>query len=72
MTRGFILKCWSKKPKNRPSFRIILSHLEIASAELLMNSHDAYCEKQKSWQKEIQNQLQTDMKNSTRVEQVNY
>lgn len=35
-----------------------------------MNSHESYCEKQKSWQKEIQDQLQTDIKNSTRIEQV--
>lgn len=65
----FHFKCWSKKPKNRPSFRIILSHLEIAGAELLMSSHETHCEKQKSWQKEIHTQLQTDVKNNTRTEQ---
>lgn len=73
MLNSFLVswKCWSKKPKNRPSFRIILNHLEIAGNELANQyEHESYCEKQKTWQKEIQTQLQSDIKNSTRTEQV--
>lgn len=60
-----IKQCWSEKPKNRPSFRIILAHLEIAGAEL--SNDESYCEQQKSWQKEIRETLQTSIQNGTRI-----
>ncbi|CDW51891.1 Pkinase Tyr domain containing protein [Trichuris trichiura] len=41
-------QCWSPKPRNRPSFRHILTHLDIASAEMEMWSNW-----QLEWKKEI-------------------
>ncbi|KAL7032553.1 hypothetical protein ACKWTF_007345 [Chironomus riparius] len=60
-------QCWSVKPKNRPSFKIILSHLEIAGAEILSKYNDNYETLQKTWQKEINDKLITQVNNSTRV-----
>lgn len=62
-----VKQCWSTKPKNRPSFRIILSHLEIACAELLANHRETYYEKSVTWRKEVSEQLQTSINNSVRV-----
>lgn len=62
-----IKQCWSTKPKNRPSFKIILSHLEIAGAELLSKYNDDFETLQKTWQKEINDKLETQVNNSTRV-----
>lgn len=56
----------SNKPKNRPSFRIILSHLEIAGVELA-NCQETYSEQQKTWQVEIREQLQTSINNGTQI-----
>lgn len=61
-----IKQCLSNKPKNRPSFRIILSHLEIAGVELL-NNQESYSDKQKSWQVEIKEKLQTSINNSSKI-----
>lgn len=61
-----IKQCLSNKPKNRPSFRIILSHLEIAAVELL-NNQESYSDKQKSWQVEIKEKLQTSINNSSKI-----
>lgn len=46
-------QCWSAKPRNRPSFRQILMHLDIASSELLEISNDIYFMIQQSWKEEI-------------------
>lgn len=62
-----IKQCWSNKPKNRPSFRIILSHLEIAGAELLANCQEGYGDQQKTWQTEIREKLQTSINNSSKI-----
>lgn len=48
-----IKQCFSSKPRNRPSFKIILTHLEIASVELMQSFDDKYVERQKSWREEI-------------------
>lgn len=56
----------SNKPKNRPSFRIILSHLEIAGVELA-NCNETYSEQQKSWQKEVREQMQSSINNGTKI-----
>ncbi|XP_071112201.1 mitogen-activated protein kinase kinase kinase 13-B-like [Haliotis cracherodii] len=45
--------CWSAKPRNRPSFRQVLMHLEIASPELLNYSREDFMEEQVKWQEEI-------------------
>lgn len=46
-------QCWSAKPRNRPSFRQILMHLDIAASELLEISNDIYFMIQQSWKEEI-------------------
>lgn len=55
-----IKQCWSAKPRNRPSFKIILTHLEIAGQELLRKctEEQGYYETQKSWREEIRNHMQ--------------
>ena len=65
-----IKQCWSNKAKNRPSFKIILAHLEIAGNELLTNSNDSYSEKQKTWQTEIRDKLQSNITTTRTSEQV--
>uniref|UniRef100_A0A8C7H7L8 mitogen-activated protein kinase kinase kinase n=1 Tax=Oncorhynchus kisutch TaxID=8019 RepID=A0A8C7H7L8_ONCKI len=39
-------QCWSSKPRNRPSFRQILLHLDIASADLLSTPQETYFKSQ--------------------------
>lgn len=57
------------KPRNRPSFRIILNHLEIAGNELLRQNEKEYFEAQQQWRKEVQAKMSTVGKNSHRMEQ---
>uniref|UniRef100_A0A8C9ZPT5 mitogen-activated protein kinase kinase kinase n=1 Tax=Sander lucioperca TaxID=283035 RepID=A0A8C9ZPT5_SANLU len=35
-------QCWNCKPRNRPSFRQILLHLDIASADILSTAQETY------------------------------
>jgi len=51
-------QCWSAKPRNRPSFRQIQMHLEIASPDLLTIPQDEFFELQIEWKEEIKEQLQ--------------
>ncbi|XP_058837677.1 mitogen-activated protein kinase kinase kinase 9 isoform X2 [Topomyia yanbarensis] len=53
-------QCWSPKPRNRPSFKIILTHLEIAGHELMRQCTEdqGYYETQKSWREEIRSHMQ--------------
>ena len=37
-----IKQCWSTKPRNRPSFKNILMHLDIAAVEILSFQPDDY------------------------------
>lgn len=64
-----IKQCWSVKPRNRPSFRIILNHLEIAGNELLRQPEKEYFEAQQEWRKEVQTKMSTVGKSSHRMEQ---
>lgn len=64
-----IKQCWSVKPRNRPSFRIILNHLEIAGNELLRQTEKEYFQAQQDWRKEVQTKMSTAGKNSDRQEQ---
>ncbi|BFZ15684.1 hypothetical protein BsWGS_18723 [Bradybaena similaris] len=48
----------SAKPRNRPSFRQILMHLEIASSELLSYSPEKFVHSQAIWREEIQESFQ--------------
>lgn len=40
--RLLVKQCWSAKPRNRPSFKHILIHLEIAAVEVLGSSPEDY------------------------------
>ena len=48
----------SAKPRNRPSFRQIQMHLEIASPDLLTIPDEEYFQYQVEWKEEIKEQLQ--------------
>ncbi|WAR10849.1 M3K12-like protein [Mya arenaria] len=50
-------QCWSAKSRNRPSFRQILMHLEIASPELLNFQQDDFIKSQIKWRVEIAESL---------------
>lgn len=64
-----IKQCWSVRPRNRPSFPIILNHLEIAAIELLRLSDADYFKAQQDWRKEVQTKMPTVGKNPRRLEQ---
>ncbi|XP_023179186.1 mitogen-activated protein kinase kinase kinase 13-A isoform X2 [Drosophila hydei] len=59
--------CWKSKPRNRPSFRQILSHLEIAGPELLRKTEKQYFETQKSWKEEVRSHLKEITQNGTSI-----
>jgi len=46
-------QCWSAKSRNRPSFKHILMHLEIAAVEVLSYQPDDYFKTQQSWKQEV-------------------
>ena len=48
-----IKQCWSSKPRNRPSFRHILMHLDIAAVEILSFKPEDYFRTQQSWKVEV-------------------
>ncbi|XP_059470290.1 mitogen-activated protein kinase kinase kinase 13 isoform X3 [Neocloeon triangulifer] len=55
--RLLIKQCWSSKPRNRPSFKHILMHLEIAAVELRSTTPDSYYKTQATWKEEIRSHL---------------
>ena len=48
-----IKQCWSSKPRNRPSFKHILMHLDIAAVEILSYKPEDYFRTQQSWKVEV-------------------
>ncbi|XP_075036184.1 mitogen-activated protein kinase kinase kinase 13 [Mixophyes fleayi] len=44
---------WQSKPRNRPSFRQILMHLDIASADVLGTPQETYFKSQAEWREEV-------------------
>nr|XP_029510915.1 mitogen-activated protein kinase kinase kinase 13-like [Oncorhynchus nerka] len=44
---------WQGKPRNRPSFRQILLHLDIASADILGAPQETYFKSQSEWREEV-------------------
>uniref|UniRef100_A0A8C8CU16 Mitogen-activated protein kinase kinase kinase n=1 Tax=Oncorhynchus tshawytscha TaxID=74940 RepID=A0A8C8CU16_ONCTS len=47
-------QCWNCKPRNRPSFRQILLHLDIASADVLSTPQETYFKSQVAeWREEV-------------------
>lgn len=59
--------CWNEKPKNRPSFKLISTHLDIAGLELLKQSNKEYFETQKSWKEEIRTHMMQMNQNGTNI-----
>ncbi|XP_005180653.1 mitogen-activated protein kinase kinase kinase 13 isoform X2 [Musca domestica] len=59
--------CWKTKPRNRPSFRQILSHLEIAGPELLRKTEKQYFETQRSWKEEVRSHMKEMTQNGTSI-----
>ncbi|XP_076038121.1 uncharacterized protein LOC143023485 isoform X2 [Oratosquilla oratoria] len=51
--------CWNSKPRNRPSFKYILMHLDIAAVEILSTPPETYFKTQASWKAEIRQQMAT-------------
>ncbi|XP_037504731.2 mitogen-activated protein kinase kinase kinase 13 [Rhipicephalus sanguineus] len=51
--------CWSPKPRNRPSFRHILMHLDIAAVEILSTPKESYFAAQAGWKEEIRRYMQS-------------
>ncbi|XP_055841234.1 mitogen-activated protein kinase kinase kinase 13 isoform X1 [Episyrphus balteatus] len=60
-------QCWSAKPRNRPSFRHILTHLGIAGPELLKQNEKQYFETQRSWKEEVRSHLKEITQNGTSI-----
>ncbi|CAG2110298.1 unnamed protein product, partial [Medioppia subpectinata] len=50
-------QCWNAKARNRPSFKNIIMHIEIAANELVNIEPDEYFKLQIDWREEIQNCL---------------
>lgn len=48
-----IKQCFSAKPRNRPSFKHILMHLDIAAVEVLSYQPQDYFKTQQSWKQEV-------------------
>ncbi|KAG8432665.1 hypothetical protein GDO86_017054 [Hymenochirus boettgeri] len=44
---------WQSKPRNRPSFRQILMHLDIAAADVLGTPQETYFNSQAEWREEV-------------------
>ncbi|XP_060535359.1 mitogen-activated protein kinase kinase kinase 13 isoform X2 [Cylas formicarius] len=50
--------CWKHNPKERPSFKLICNHLEIASVEILAKyQDDQFFKTQETWKQEIKSQI---------------
>ncbi|XP_049885278.1 mitogen-activated protein kinase kinase kinase 12 [Pectinophora gossypiella] len=47
-------QCWNRVPRNRPPFKIIAAHLEIAGEELSSIKADCFSATQTTWRKEVQ------------------
>ncbi|XP_054168324.1 mitogen-activated protein kinase kinase kinase 13-like [Oppia nitens] len=57
-------QCWSGKARNRPSFKQILMHVDIAANELINIAPEEYFKLQIDWRDEIANCLQRMKRNS--------
>ncbi|KAM9408696.1 mitogen-activated protein kinase kinase kinase 12-like [Pholidichthys leucotaenia] len=51
-------QCWNCKPRNRPSFRQILLHLDIASADILSTPQETYFQSQAEWRDEVRHHFE--------------
>ncbi|XP_011495720.1 PREDICTED: mitogen-activated protein kinase kinase kinase 13 [Ceratosolen solmsi marchali] len=69
--RILVEQCWAAKPRNRPSFKHIEMHLQIAAVELESTTQDEYFRAQQTWKEEIREhmkQIQSDNSSSPRFE----
>ncbi|XP_069195976.1 mitogen-activated protein kinase kinase kinase 13 isoform X3 [Procambarus clarkii] len=55
--RLIVQMCWNSKPRNRPSFKYILMHLDIAAVEIRSTPPETYFKTQMSWKAEIRQQM---------------
>ncbi|XP_072308143.1 mitogen-activated protein kinase kinase kinase 12-like isoform X1 [Eucyclogobius newberryi] len=51
-------QCWNCKTRNRPSFRQILLHLDIASADILSTPQETYFQSQVEWRDEVRHHFE--------------
>ncbi|XP_021926576.1 mitogen-activated protein kinase kinase kinase 13 isoform X3 [Zootermopsis nevadensis] len=65
--RLLVKQCWNAKPRNRPSFKNILIHLDIASVEVLNRSPEDYLRTQATWKQEIRLHMQQMQSNGTHL-----
>lgn len=65
--RLLVKQCWNAKPRNRPSFKNILIHLDIASVEVLNKSPEDYLKTQATWKQEIRLHMQQMQSNGTHL-----
>ncbi|XP_018648738.1 serine/threonine kinase [Schistosoma mansoni] len=56
--RVLMKTCWNIKPRNRPSFRQILSHLNVTCSRLLQYTDDEFISLRQLWKEEITVYLQ--------------
>ncbi|XP_013787510.2 mitogen-activated protein kinase kinase kinase 13-like isoform X3 [Limulus polyphemus] len=63
-------QCWNAKPRNRPSFRNILMHLDIAAVEILSTPTEKYFKTQATWKEEIHNYMNQIKNEGSRVAKV--
>ncbi|KAK7044285.1 hypothetical protein SK128_019086 [Halocaridina rubra] len=55
--RLIVQMCWNNKPRNRPSFKYILMHLDIAAVEIRSTPPETYFKTQMTWKAEIRQQM---------------
>ncbi|KAL5105866.1 Mitogen-activated protein kinase kinase kinase 12 [Taenia crassiceps] len=65
--RVLMKRCWSPRPRNRPSFPQILSQLELACTELLQWKDENFTNLRELWQEEIHLQLMDLLKEGSRA-----
>ncbi|XP_033101344.1 mitogen-activated protein kinase kinase kinase 13-A-like [Anneissia japonica] len=63
-------QCWNAKPNNRPSFRQILMHIDIAAADFLSTPQEAYFDKQVDWRVEIKLQFEKMKSEGTQLQRM--
>lgn len=63
--------CWASKPRNRPSFRHIQGHLDIAAIEIMSKKNDDYFETQETWKEEIRDHMKKVQANNSYSDPIN-
>lgn len=65
--RLLVKQCWSAKPRNRPSFKHIIMHLDIAAVEVLSSSPEEYFKTQATWKEEVRIHMQQMQSNGSHL-----